>query len=494
MILRRQVPIRQGEEPRSWLGGLPRMPKGVEWPRARDGRPYHFIAQVACADLPGKPWGVFGPRRGWLLFFVDAKGLTDGDEGRDYFHALHVKTLGPERQPPADMPRLRHMMSDYLEGDLALGDDVTPKLWRRWPVDLVPGVTPTEGVRLGEALYGQSVDSTWASNTLRDLHKPLTRRGALYLVEGLARRMAHGPFRKEFELSGLVGAPRAGKSWMPGPAAKAPAAPGWLEQDFSKVRGQVTIETGKLVAHDAELAEALAKPEAEQDARRISHLHYLIGLVRDTYLAKNQTALDFLTPFMRPGGEEALAAHFTKVFTDHMDWAARQHALLLRWRSDLMADDPDAQLDDATWDRLMADLDGEPTESWDRMDPAPCYIHKTATLRSYATKYLNLALYEDVLDVYTSSAAGRDRIPRFLLGLLEPKFRDVGEVPHQLGGKPMAVQGSGLPRGTVLLFQVGSDPSLGWMWGDLGGIYFCIRPWNLILRRFHKVYGWLEAH
>ncbi len=469
------------------------MPNRVEWPRAKDGRPYHFLAQVACADLPGRPWGVFGPRSGWLLFFVDANGLNDGDEGDDYFHAVHVAALGPERQPPADMPRLRHKMSDSLEGDLALGDDVVPKLWRRWPVDLVPSPMLTDAP-IGKALYGQPTDSTWAINTLRTLHKPLTRRGALYLVDGLARRMAHGPFRAEFELSGLVGAPRAGKPWKRGPEAKAPAAPGWLQTDFSKIRGQVTIEAKKLAAHEAELAEALAKPEAEQDARRISHLHYLIGLVRDNYQAENQTALDFLTPFMTPGGEEALATHFTKVFTDHMDWAARQHAVLLRWRSDLMACDLDARLDEQTWDRLMVDLDGEPTEYWDRMDSAPCYIHKTARLRSYATKYLNLAKHEDVLDLYTDGANGRARIPRFLLGLLEPKFRHVYKVPHQLGGQPVEVQELQLSSATVLLFQVGTDPSMGWVWGDAGGLYICIRPWNLLLRRFHTVYGRLEGH
>lgn len=344
VVLRRQVPIRFDEEPRSWLGGLPRMPDGIKWPRARDGRPYHFIAQVACADLPKRPWGFLGPRRGWLLFFVDAKGLTDGDEGRDYFHALHVKTLGPERQPPADMPRLRHLMSDYLRGDLALGDDVTPKLWRRWPVDLVPWVTPAEGVSPGEVLYGQPVDSTWAINTLRDLPMPLTRRGALYLVDGLARRMEHGTFRAEFEINGLVGAPRAARSWSRGPQAKAPAEPGWLDRDLVKIRERISRDSGNLAAHQAELAEVLAKPEAEQDARRISHLQYLIRLVRDEYLASHQTVLDFLTPFTVPGGEEALAEHFRKVFADHMAWAARQRAMLLRWRSELMAEDQDGRL------------------------------------------------------------------------------------------------------------------------------------------------------
>src|SRR5262249_9741386 len=57
VILRRQVPIRFDEPPRSWLGGLPRMPGNIRWPRTGiKGRPLPFIAQIACADLPKQIW------------------------------------------------------------------------------------------------------------------------------------------------------------------------------------------------------------------------------------------------------------------------------------------------------------------------------------------------------------------------------------------------------------------------------------------------------
>jgi hypothetical protein len=51
VVLRRQVPVRWDEPPRSWIGGLPMMPASVEWPlgTTRDyperGRtPLHFVA------------------------------------------------------------------------------------------------------------------------------------------------------------------------------------------------------------------------------------------------------------------------------------------------------------------------------------------------------------------------------------------------------------------------------------------------------------------
>jgi hypothetical protein len=42
VVLRRQVPVRFDEEARSWLGGLPRMPAGTEWPRAKPKK--HYIS------------------------------------------------------------------------------------------------------------------------------------------------------------------------------------------------------------------------------------------------------------------------------------------------------------------------------------------------------------------------------------------------------------------------------------------------------------------
>lgn len=64
-----QIPIRDFDRPRSWLGGSPMLPADVAWPEI-DGKPAYFLAQICCADLPADLWGGLGPRQGWLTFFI----------------------------------------------------------------------------------------------------------------------------------------------------------------------------------------------------------------------------------------------------------------------------------------------------------------------------------------------------------------------------------------------------------------------------------------
>lgn len=114
VILRRQVPIRFDERARSWLGGLPQMPDHIPWPRTdRNGAPLHFIAQIACADLPDRIWKGRGPRDGWLLLFVDVLQMEETGDG-GLVKVLHVHKLGSEREPPEDMPTVRHALSDRV--------------------------------------------------------------------------------------------------------------------------------------------------------------------------------------------------------------------------------------------------------------------------------------------------------------------------------------------------------------------------------------------
>lgn len=135
VVLRRQVPPRF-EPPRSWLGGLPMLPDDVEWPRSvssehpdKGERPLHFVAQIACANLPAELWGGLGPREGWLLLFIDPnQGVP---EGPDVFRVLHIETLGSERHPPDDLGPVHDGMYTGPSYDHHRSVDEVPRNWRR---------------------------------------------------------------------------------------------------------------------------------------------------------------------------------------------------------------------------------------------------------------------------------------------------------------------------------------------------------------------------
>ena len=61
--LQPQIPLRDADHPRSWLGGGPAMAETVAWPVV-DCEATRFIGQICCADLPAYLWGRLGPRAG----------------------------------------------------------------------------------------------------------------------------------------------------------------------------------------------------------------------------------------------------------------------------------------------------------------------------------------------------------------------------------------------------------------------------------------------
>ncbi|HEY0594637.1 DUF1963 domain-containing protein, partial [Sphingopyxis sp.] len=64
-----QIPPRDAISTSSWLGGRPRLPGGMEWPKI-GGEPADFLAQIDCAGLPPDLWHGCGPRDGALAFFI----------------------------------------------------------------------------------------------------------------------------------------------------------------------------------------------------------------------------------------------------------------------------------------------------------------------------------------------------------------------------------------------------------------------------------------
>ncbi|MBS0124804.1 DUF1963 domain-containing protein [Thetidibacter halocola] len=83
---------------RSWIGGLPSLPHGVDWPRLA-GSPAAFLAQIDLSELQPEIWGGQGPRTGWLSVFVGGPRL-----GR--IAVLHNRLQGRLRPLPKGAPDL----------------------------------------------------------------------------------------------------------------------------------------------------------------------------------------------------------------------------------------------------------------------------------------------------------------------------------------------------------------------------------------------------
>jgi hypothetical protein len=515
VILRRQVPVRFDEPARSWFGGLPQMPDGIPWPRtANKGTPLHFIAQIACADLPKRLWNGRGPRDGWLLLFVDVlqlENVSEEDEeaedietlgdvvrffgrrvarslgryvpvsGGGLVQVLHIDRLGPERQPPDDMTTVRHAMGDGIGLYEPAVREGVPKLWRRWPVDVVfqevPALPPMnsktnwEPLRItGAGLYGSPEDDRHIDHFVDVEPRPLTWRGALYLVDGLIET-----FLAQFAFDGLRGPPSSEPGWL---AAK-------IAQAEKSIRGYE--------ADAAKGAAALADPASDMtpDQRVVCQSH-VVGNREAAAMERGNIA--DLSVFLRPGGEAELGAEMERTSAAHLKWRTEQIHRLDALRIRILGKDLEAPLGADGWTALKAELIASPTEYWNKWDYAQRKVQ--CSVLYFAGKWLTMALREDVLDLYTRDAASRAAIPPDILAQIEPKLRNIGPstAPHRMGGPRDVVQSYAEQGDDDLLFQIFSDDAMGWMWGDVGALFVYVKPHSLKMRWFKCMYAWLDGH
>jgi hypothetical protein len=105
------------------------------------------------------------------------------------------------------------------------------------------------------------------------------------------------------------------------------------------------------------------------------------------------------------------------------------------------------------------------------------------------------ALREDVLDLYSRDATGRDMIPAAMLEELLPMLRDIGcgKAPHRMGGPHDAAQEPDSPNDWMLLFQIYSDGPMGWMWGDVGALFVSVAKSDLAAGRFDQIEARMEG-
>ena len=127
-----QVPPRDPILRRSWVGGRPRLPAAMEWPKV-DGVDGDFLAQIDCSALPADLWGGLGPRAGSLAFFAAPHGGGAS--------AFHVADDGVPRDPPRPAGAAYFRAYGIRSADVG---GLVVQAFPEWPVDLV-------GVRPGDA-------------------------------------------------------------------------------------------------------------------------------------------------------------------------------------------------------------------------------------------------------------------------------------------------------------------------------------------------------
>jgi hypothetical protein len=478
VVLRRQVPVRWEEPARSWVGGLPRMPESVAWPLGRTTdyperglTPLHFVAQIACADLPPELWGGLGPRAGWLLLFLDGQNCGDVMENPEAIRVLHIAELGPERTPPPGVYPVRdEVYTGPNYGFVRTRQDI-PTAWRRWPVDLVtipnraiegaptPRIIPEN---FASILYDGApvkeegrVEPPWTA--------PFTWRGALYVVDSIARVLA-----KEHKLRVLD------REW------EKLSTPGWIADAISRT--------------DAEIAKLLGSWSLNPTPENASAAEKIRPGVLDR-IEKLRAARQLLAEC---ADAATLQARIGQTHRDYAAWreAAKPRVAALRER--IIAHDLDTPIAAQDWEALRAALDGDRQPYWWPRDDGRGLelVPIDQSLLDYARDGLHAAQVQLAADYYVSGNL-RHLVPAELVAFMEPHWRSLyANRPHRMGGLHDGIQSEARegPTNQVLLFQIASDDAMHWCWGDVGAYYVFIDTDRLAAGDFSKLDSTFENH
>ncbi|MGE0420980.1 MAG: DUF1963 domain-containing protein [Reyranellaceae bacterium] len=456
VVLRRQVPPR-AEAPRSWLGGLPMMPAHVAWPRSisaeypeRGERPLHFVAQVACADLPPQLWGGLGPRHGWLLLFIDPNQYQP--DGPDALRVMHIETLGAERAAPVDLGPVddgQHRGSDGYQYCRSPAD--IPSTWRRWPVDLIAVAdealeeeddpardTPSE---LEMLLHEGLLVSVAAP---RD-PEPFTWRGALYVLNVIERPLA------------------------------APLSSLKLDNGFVTQLRKPGYVKAILAGFDEQHAKVAARPNI---------------------IAERAALAAFLERHPTP---DAIIEHLHEADQRYRAWRVSACERLARERAAVSTHDLDTPMPDAAWQAIKERLKRDTFRSfttkrnWSADEPHDVLVEEHVGV--YSEWYV--ANFELVADYYVDARL-RELIPPSVLSKFEPYWRClIDNVPHRMGGYHDINVQWGIPKGPtqdLRLFQIGSDGAMNWLWADVGAYYVVIDMKSLQKGDFSKARLYLDSH
>jgi hypothetical protein len=137
IILSRR-PRHSGEDrahAKSWLGGAPRLGK-KPWPRDKDGRSLHFMAQVDLAEIAAAGGSSELPSNGGLAFFIGAGAPHE-------CKVIHIPPGSDSSvtETPDDLPDFEELGGDTHHR----GDSLGRRLFPFWPIDFTVVEVPLKG-------------------------------------------------------------------------------------------------------------------------------------------------------------------------------------------------------------------------------------------------------------------------------------------------------------------------------------------------------------
>jgi hypothetical protein len=409
-----QIPIRDQQAPRSWLGGRPRMPATMPWPEI-EGTPCDFMAQIALADLPADLWHGLGPREGWLALFLHPTSYR----GR----LLQIPELGPARDAPNPPAEMDGWYSPY--GGRSGLDDVRQRRRRymlralpQWPVDVVvipAGETDQEagtGDDLSHALYRNGFD-------LADpAYHPFDWPGMLAIADSA---LAALEFRYGQEIP----------------------SPNMLEQQLAGLEARL--------AAGAPPVEAGKQPEP-YTAEKIAEMEHRAAGLRELIPAAAEA---------RRLGRSALAA-VRQIATEVHEQAERlpftpqrAEALLTRLRA-------------IHWMHVLRlrDPQGRPGAELIETLVRPITVHHPDAglfAWDYHVLHFDMARHAYCRDI--------DALPAATRALYEPLWRDLGmKSAPQLGGFPRSYVRAFSPDVHVIVLELPSNDLMGWMFSDVDSL------------------------
>lgn len=505
------------------------MPSHTKWPRDDEGAPLHFVAQICSGDLPQTLWNGLGPRKGWLLLFVETLKLEDHAEN-NAVQVLHTPRLGAERQPPDDAPTVRHSMSDYIDYTSPKIRPGVPKFWRRWPIDIVVQesefnqIGPEEGGPppvQGEDLYEAPVAQNSFDEISSALNRPLTWRGARYVVEGVLRDLKPDQFERNFVgNSGLLSAPefdhsglmeeiskRAMQSpdYQGGPINKfgryralferietevrADRCTGWVKRAYACFDAEIA----EFAAMKAELEQAHAEGRTDSLARKGSVSLPLEGVLwnLDRYVGYRKSLDETLAEYPGPDPEAALTEEIGRLGRAYLTWGKRMADGAKAAMQKIESQDPQTPISALDWEELTTAFCETSAEYWVKSGEVLAKNSRSIDME----KHVRMAIREDLLDLYTHDNNAPETLPRDMLETIAASARYIEPgLPHRMGGLPDLVQSDAIDQNDQLLFQLASDRAMGWMWGDVGALYVTISEGDLRKSRFEHVEAWIEGH